>query len=301
MIEVRRIALFLFAMVLMAAPSMANCSWTILPSSFDFGAYSVFGSGTPSAVSSIGISCSPPATATITLSRGTQSTSFSPRTARSSSGETMSYNLYLDAAGTQIWGDGSGGSQTLSFTSLPGDRELEGTIYGRLFPQQDAAVGIYNDFITVTVSWDRPRSDSMTTTLTVTSEVIPECQTSSAALSFGTYQSIGQHATSPLDTSTTLNVLCTRGAVATIGMSLGNYPTGSARQMRSPGGDFLGYGLFSNSAMSSIWTTTSTVSRTSTSMLMPLGGGISIYGRIPAGQDVAAGSYQDTVQAIVNY
>ncbi len=131
--------------------------------------------------------------------------------------------------------------------------------------------------------------------------VIPECQTTAATLSFGTYQPIGTHATAPLDNQTALNVYCTRKAVATIAMLAGNYPLGAQRRMRSTSNDFLGYDLFSNSGMSAIWDGANTVSVTSASKFTPLGGGVPLYGRIPAGQDVSAGTYQDTVQALVNY
>ena len=71
--------------------------------------------------------------------------------------------------------------------------------------------------------------------------------------------------------------------------------------MRSAAGDLLAYNLFRESTYATVWDLTNTVSGTSTNRSIPIGGGFTIYGRIPANQDVRAGSYYDTVQAIVNY
>lgn len=72
---------------------------------------------------------------------------------------TMNYNLYRDAARTLIWGDGTGGSSvqagsfTFPLTVLFGsvNRSSNHAIYGRLFGDQNVAVGSYADNITVTV------------------------------------------------------------------------------------------------------------------------------------------------------
>jgi spore coat protein U-like protein len=59
------------------------------------------------------------------------------------------YNLYQDANRTQVWGDGSGGtsSQVLWLTA---GKVL--TVYGRVFPQQDVAVGSFNDTVPVVIT-----------------------------------------------------------------------------------------------------------------------------------------------------
>jgi spore coat protein U-like protein len=67
---------------------------------------------------------------------------------------TLSYNLYLDAAHSMIWGDGTGGSQTgtLTINGL-GNVTANATIYA-LIPSQDPAPGAgYTDSITVTVNY----------------------------------------------------------------------------------------------------------------------------------------------------
>lgn len=65
--------------------------------------------------------------------------------------ERLLYNLYLDAARTIVWGDGTGGSRV-----GPGviARGALGTttayVFGRVFAGQDAAAGVYGDTIRVT-------------------------------------------------------------------------------------------------------------------------------------------------------
>ncbi len=85
------------SLVLVAPSAIANCTWTTVPASFDFGSYSVFNPGSTSAVSSLAFACNPNSTATLTVSRGTQSTSFSPRTMESPAGDPIAYNLFRDA------------------------------------------------------------------------------------------------------------------------------------------------------------------------------------------------------------
>jgi spore coat protein U-like protein len=88
---------------------------------------------------------------TIALSKGS-SGSFTPRTMASGL-NTLSYNLYLDAAYSQIWGDGSGGSLTDNDSVNPGHPNINATVYGQIPPLLDPATGSYSDTITVTVSY----------------------------------------------------------------------------------------------------------------------------------------------------
>ena len=69
----------------------------------------------------------------------------------------LNYNLYFDAAFTQIRGDGTGGSQTggASLTVSSGSRTATatGTLYGRMPASQNAVPGSYLDTITVTITY----------------------------------------------------------------------------------------------------------------------------------------------------
>lgn len=63
----------------------------------------------------------------------------------------LSYNLYLDATRTTIWGDGSNGSGSLDIAKASHDQSVDFTVYARIPAGQDAAVGGYTDTLVFTV------------------------------------------------------------------------------------------------------------------------------------------------------
>jgi len=69
----------------------------------------------------------------------------------------LNYNLYYDAAFTQIRGDGSGGSQTggatLTVSNAAPMATASGVIYGRVPASQNPVPGNYTDTITVTITY----------------------------------------------------------------------------------------------------------------------------------------------------
>jgi spore coat protein U-like protein len=78
----------------------------------------------------------------------------------------------------------------------------------------------------------------------------------------------------------------------------GNYSSG--RRMSDGSGGFLNYEIYSDSGRTSVFggTTGNGVSATAASKNSIT---VNLYGRITAGQDVATGSYADTVQSTVNF
>jgi len=86
----------------------------------------------------------------IEISRG-QGHSFMPR-GMSRRGERLEYNLYLDAARTVIWGDGSRG--TSRYQVRPSEGRTESVpIYGRIPPRQTVVPGSYSDHVVLTVNY----------------------------------------------------------------------------------------------------------------------------------------------------
>jgi spore coat protein U-like protein len=67
--------------------------------------------------------------------------------------QAMIYNLYLDAAGTRIWGDGTGGSQAYIVDSPVSGRAVRIPVYGRLLRAQNATAGSYRDEVSVIVAY----------------------------------------------------------------------------------------------------------------------------------------------------
>lgn len=87
----------------------------------------------------------------ITLSTGSSGT-FTPR-ALANGSDQLAYNLYEDAALTSIWGDGTGGSNFYFIKNPHPQKPVSLTIYGRIPPLQDVAVGTYSDTVIVTVDF----------------------------------------------------------------------------------------------------------------------------------------------------
>jgi spore coat protein U-like protein len=88
----------------------------------------------------------------ITLDRG-GATSFATRRMINGS-EQLLYNLYLDAARTVIWGDGSGGTQAYLIHNPQGNnQDLTVPIFGRIPARQDRGIGTYTDTIIVTLNF----------------------------------------------------------------------------------------------------------------------------------------------------
>ncbi len=134
----------------------------------------------------------------------------------------------------------------------------------------------------------------------VQAQVNANCNfTSSNTMDFLTYDTI---AAGPLGGTVGLSVRCTRGATVTIGIDTGAHAgavAGSTRAMAN-GANSLGYDFYQNATYTTLWTTSglglySYVAADNNPAT------VTIYGRVPAGQDVPAGTYQDTVQVTVNY
>jgi len=71
----------------------------------------------------------------------------------SSGGSTLDFNLYRDAAYSQVWGDGTGATFTVAGTGSGLLTSNNITVYGQIPISQDKPVGTYTSLITVTVSY----------------------------------------------------------------------------------------------------------------------------------------------------
>lgn len=90
---------------------------------------------------------------TIYLSAG-NSASFATRLLKSGT-NSLSYNLFTNAAHTIVWGDGTAGTGSVSDTELigVGNTIFNYPVYGQLAAMQDKPSGTYSDSITVTVDY----------------------------------------------------------------------------------------------------------------------------------------------------
>jgi spore coat protein U-like protein len=142
------------------------------------------------------------------------------------------------------------------------------------------------------------------TTFTVKVKVDANCTISATDLDFGSYDPVAANKTAPQDVNTTVTVLCTKGSTGvTVGLNTGAHPAAGNRFM-SNGTDTLQYELYSDSAGGTVWGN-SGGGLVTWPAFGPIGGGTgvshTVFGRIPAGQDVSVGNYTDTITATVNF
>lgn len=154
MISLRRLltAAAAFAVLAVASPCFAQANCTISTTAVAFGTYDVFGASPVDSTGAVTYRCNAAArNIRVTLSRG-QSATFTPRTMLKT-GEALTYNLYMDAARTTIWGDGTGGTQFYSKANPANNTNIVLTIYGRITAAQDISAGSYTDTIAATINF----------------------------------------------------------------------------------------------------------------------------------------------------
>ena len=128
------------------------------------------------------------------------------------------------------------------------------------------------------------------------------CTVTTTPASFGTYDVFSS---APLDTTGTISLMCNnpekKPMPVTISISSGGSGSFNPRQMRLAGGsDRMNYSLFLDPSRSTIWgdgtggtsTFISTIIKTT-----PLNA--TIYGRVPARQNLRAGAYSDNLVVTV--
>lgn len=139
--------------------------------------------------------------------------------------------------------------------------------------------------------------------LGVSASVTGSCRVRSATtVAFGAYDPLVTHNSTGVDLDNTgsLNIACTKGtASATLGLSNGgNYTT--TRRMSNGASDYLNYELYKETGRTNRWGDAVVGDRLTLSPVPGVNGtDYTVYGRVPRGQDIATGSYTDTVVATV--
>ena len=135
-----------------------------------------------------------------------------------------------------------------------------------------------------------------TDTLSAQVTVQNACPVGGTTIDFGTYSS-GQQAA--LDA--TGNITYSNCPAVTLTISLDGGGTGniSERGMSGGSGDILRYQLYRNSARNALWG--SGLDALQQVLLVAGSGETPVYGRIPGGQQVAAGSYTDVVNMTMTF
>ncbi len=149
------------AVALVSAPALAAVTCSITATGPAFGIYDPLNGSPTLANGNVTATCTLVSGGSTTINlvssySAGNSNSFVSRSMKSGS-NVLSYNLYYDAAFTQIRGDGTGGSQTggtsMTLTRTSPTDSINSTIYGRIPAGQDVAPGSYSDVITLTVTY----------------------------------------------------------------------------------------------------------------------------------------------------
>jgi spore coat protein U-like protein len=152
------------ALILAAAPVWCgavtvNCTTTA--TGIAFGIYNPLNTVGTASTGTVSVTCSASGsgstTITVTAALSTGSSgSYTTRTLRAGS-NVLDYNIYLSPAYAQVFGNGTGGSYSISegpITINAGEGGTgSGTMYGYVPPLQNAVPGTYSDVITVTVTY----------------------------------------------------------------------------------------------------------------------------------------------------
>jgi spore coat protein U-like protein len=140
-----------------------------------------------------------------------------------------------------------------------------------------------------------------TANLAVSATIANNCTITTIAVGFPTYDPIVTHASTPDDSTTgSVTVTCTKGAAATIGLGLGANVSGTQMRMAN-GTNYLNYALYQDSGHATVWGTSGAGLLSPGAAPSKAPRTFQVYGRIPAAQDLPAGTYTDTVVATVNF
>jgi spore coat protein U domain-containing protein, fimbrial subunit CupE1/2/3/6 len=126
------------------------------------------------------------------------------------------------------------------------------------------------------------------------------CTISTTAVNFGTYNVFQG---TPDDAVGQVTVRCTTLSLfVRVDLDRGGAPSFDPRQMRQ-GSEILTYNLFRDAARTTIWGDGTGGTQDFFQFIVPANQNInvSVYGRIPAGQDVSAGAYSNTVTATISF
>lgn len=139
-----------------ASASCFLCSCSVATNNLAFGSYTPTASSPRDANATVTVTCTSVleifGSADIAISAGTSTNQTSRQMANGT--RRLNYNVYRDAARTQVWGNGSGGTGTVT-VPLNGIIlfSSSATAYGRIPAGQWVGAGSYSDSLIVTVTY----------------------------------------------------------------------------------------------------------------------------------------------------
>lgn len=137
-------------------------------------------------------------------------------------------------------------------------------------------------------------AQTKTAQFAVRASVVADCQITAQDMNFGTYSSA-----SPSTASTPLNLRCTPGSAATLSLDGGSSGNPQARRMTGPAN--LNYQLYRDAALQDPINTSGAAFQLQSSQNTGQTVVFTVHGQIPAGQNVPAGNFVDTIRVTVQY
>ncbi len=296
-----------------------NCSFTVTP--IEFGAVDVTANTTISGSGTFSASCTGTAGRPLLIcpNFGSGSGGSNPDgSLRQMTNGTsyLNYNLYKNAAMTNVWGSfvhgfGTATPPPMTMTlNASGRGNKSRTLYAKITAaQQTTPIGAYQSVISgydsqVFYAYDTGQTcDTLNGALQgspsfiVQTSIIPRCTVSASELNFGSIGVINR----TVDASNTISVVCTAGAPYSIGLDGGVSGANNPAQRKMKFGAYeILYGLYRDSARGLPW-------GLSADGLAQGGTGTGAaqnfksFGRVPVQRTPPAGSYADTIVVTVTY
>lgn len=256
------------------------------------------------------------------IAEGSPIAGINPRYMTNYNGAQMAYQLYTDAARTQVIGPppaGGGYAMAGLAVLVPGgyvQRTDTVPIYGRVPANQNlpATSGFQTQLGGSALYWSWSNgaypSDCMTAGAgggkgntsfytSASATVSNACRITLATdLDFGMAGALSANR----DQASTITLRCPNGTNWRLGLGNGSHANGSVRRMRSAAGDYITYELYLNAARTQRWGNTpgtDTSNGTGAGESSPLLQ--TVYGRVPPQANAPAGGYADTVTVTLTY
>jgi spore coat protein U-like protein len=134
-----------------SATVLANCQLVVPP--LTFGVYDPLSSHSmqpADASATVTVSCTRNTGATLSFDFGLHAASDSDRSLAGPGSESLRYQIYRDAARSQVWARGADSVRILS-RGISSPEQL--TVFGRILPRQEVEPGAYTDVLTATVDF----------------------------------------------------------------------------------------------------------------------------------------------------
>lgn len=147
----RFVASVWWASAFAVGPGIAQSTGSVTSTPVAFGSYNALDARASDSVGSVTFNSTGSSPLSIMLSAG-RAAGFSPRHMSGGSCH-LGYNLYLDAARTTIWGDGTGGTAFYTSANSAAGQNVVVSVYGRIPARQNVAEGSYADDLLVTLEF----------------------------------------------------------------------------------------------------------------------------------------------------